>query len=64
VSKRDALAYRDELQWRAVACARAGLTIQAAVWAIGADMCRAVWWCERLGAMEADRLVALHCQGD
>jgi hypothetical protein len=62
VSKRDTMAGRDELQWRAVACARAGHMIQAMVWGMAADMCRAAWWSERLGAAKADRLVALHCQ--
>ena len=42
VSKQDVLAYRDELQRRAAECANAGLMVQAAVWEIAADMCRAM----------------------
>ena len=57
MSKRDALVYRDEFQWRADACAKAGLTIHAAVWTIAVEMCCAAAWTASFGALEAERLV-------
>jgi hypothetical protein len=64
VGKCHALAHRDVLQWRAVAYAKAGLMIQAAVWAMAADMCRAAAWTARYGALEAERLVRSHCRSE
>ncbi|HEX3993350.1 MAG TPA: hypothetical protein VHX39_19420, partial [Acetobacteraceae bacterium] len=62
MSKRDPLTYRDVLQWRAQACAEAGFTIQAVVWTMAADMCRAAWWTDLYGAIEAERRVQCHCR--
>jgi len=64
VSKRDALVYRDECQWRADACAKAGLPIHAAVWAIAADMCGAAWWSAHHGAIDAELQVMRLCRGE
>lgn len=64
MSERDALDHRDELQWRAVACARAGFMMQAAVWAMAADMCRAAWWAACHGTLEAERLVCALCRDE
>jgi hypothetical protein len=64
MTRRDALAYRNILQWRAEACAQDGLMIHASVWVIAADMCRAVIWTECFGAIEAERLVEIHCRGE
>ncbi len=61
---RDVLVWRGLLQWRAVRCARAGLMIQAAVWAMAADMCQAAAWTAQHGPLEAERLVQSNCQGD
>jgi hypothetical protein len=63
MTRQDALAYRDILQWRAEARAQDGLMIQAAVWVMAADMCRAVFWTECFGASKAERLVEIHCRG-
>ena len=62
MTKRDALAYWGRFRWRAEACARDGLMIEAAVWVMAADMCRAVFWTECFGVKEAERLVCLHCK--
>jgi hypothetical protein len=62
MSKRDPLAWRDVLQRRAEACAEAGFTIQAMVWALGADMCRAAWWADRYGTTEAELRVRTLCR--
>jgi hypothetical protein len=64
VGKWDVLAYRDVLQWRAEACAEAGFAIQATVWAIAADMCRAAAWASQYGAFEAERRVRRHCRDE
>ena len=64
MSERDALIYRDVLQWQAVACARADLMIQAAIWVMAADMCRAAAWTAQYGATAAEQLVRAHCQGE
>jgi hypothetical protein len=64
VTQRDALTYRDVLQWRAEACAQDGLMLQATVWVMAADMCRAAFWTECFGALEAERLVGLLCRGE
>ena len=60
MNTRNALAYRDLLVDRAAAYAMAGLTILAAVWTMGADMCRAAWWTASYGAFEAERRVRFH----
>jgi hypothetical protein len=60
----DAMAYRAVFEGRAVAYAKAGLTIQAAVWAMGADMCRAAVWTARYGPFEAERRVRCQCRDE
>jgi hypothetical protein len=60
----DALAYRDIYEGRAAAYSRAGIMIQATVWAMGADMCRATWWTACYGAFEAERRVRCHYRGE
>jgi hypothetical protein len=50
----DALAHQELLQRRAAACAQAGFTIQAVVWTMGADMCRAAAWAAQYGAFGAE----------
>ena len=59
----DAMAYRNELQERADVCAKAGFAIQAMVWTIGADLCRAAAWAAQYGAPEAERRVVEYCRG-
>ena len=56
----DAMAFRNELQERARVCAKAGFTIQAMVWTIGADLCRAAAWAAQYGAPEAEQRVAAY----
>jgi hypothetical protein len=60
----DAMAYRKVLQDRAAACTKAGFTIQAMVWTLGADLCQAAAWTARYGALEAEQLVRSHCRGE
>ena len=60
----DALDYRDDFEARAAAYTAAGFPIEAAVWAMGADMCRAALWTACYGAIEAERRVRCHCRGE
>jgi hypothetical protein len=64
MGKWDAWAYRDIFLWQAELCAEAGLTIQAAVWAVAADMSRAAAWASHHGADEAELRVRAECPGD
>jgi hypothetical protein len=60
----DAIAYRKVLQDKAEVCVKAGFTIQAMVWTIGADLCRAAAWAAQYGVPEAERLERSHCRSE
>jgi hypothetical protein len=64
MTTRDALAKQRAFERRTGAYAKAGLTTDALVWAVAADMCRAAAWTARYGAFEAELLVSQHCPGD
>jgi hypothetical protein len=59
----DAMACRNELRDRAEVCAKGGFKIQARVWTIGADLCRAAAWAAQDGVPEAERRVAAYYAG-
>ena len=63
MTKYQALVERKAFQLRAMAHAEAGRVIQAGVWTLAADMCRAAWWADCFGTLEAERLVELHHKG-
>jgi hypothetical protein len=59
----DAMACRNVFLDRSETCAKTGFTIQAMVWTIGADLCRAAAWAAQYGAPEAERRVVEYCRG-